>query len=72
MSFGCNEQSYRKRPGVVKVRETLSPGFIMWTSPLSRRRTECVKLSLFVQVTSVPVGTVMSSGAKRYDLGRST
>jgi hypothetical protein len=56
----------------VKAWVTLSPGFIIWTSPPSKRRTEWVKLSLFVHVTVVPTGTVMSSGANLYDLGRST
>jgi hypothetical protein len=45
------------------VNETLSPGFMVSTTlPSSSSRTECVKLSLFVQVTSVPAGTVIASG----------
>ena len=43
-------------PGSSNVNETLSPGFMVSTTlPSSSSRTECVKLSLFVQVTSVPV-----------------
>ena len=72
MSLGCSEQSYWYKPDVGKAWVTLSPGFMNWVSPLSSRRTEWVKLSLFVQVTVVPTGTVMSSGANLYDLGRST
>ncbi len=72
MSFGWSEQSYLNRPDAPKVWVTVSPGFISWVSPLSSRRTEWVKLSLFVQVTVVPTATVMFSGTNLYDLGRST
>src|SRR4051794_8830523 len=40
--------------------------------PPSRKATEWVKLSWFVQVTVAPVATAMSAGANRYDGGRST
>src|SRR5574338_547204 len=40
--------------------------------PSSSRRTEWVKLSLFVQVTVVPTGTVMLTGSNLYEGGRLT
>ena len=52
---------------------TLCPGCMIPTIRLaSIRRTECVKLSEFLQVTVVPAVTVMALGEKRYDGGRST
>src|SRR6266516_4586655 len=62
---GCNEQKYSYVPGVVNVKENLSPVSSAFDlNSLSLEATVCGASSSLIQVTVVPAFTVMRWGMK--------